>query len=779
VAFVSVETLDPGLGAGRARAAPGQNPFGDGGRYSPEDEPLNIRELLLPFWRRKWIIILTALVTTVLGVLLAVNSEPQYTANARVIFDPERLKIIDLDNVTITPDTSTTGLQNQIEILRSAVLMERVADILRLQDTPEFNEDLRSGPSPLMERAVDFATRVADRLNLPLSVREMLSALGVINTPEVDLEPAEESERRRQGIVKRLIDEIQLRPIPNSRVIDIGYASTNAGLASSIVNAVAEQYILVQIEKKRDDVAAATELLSVRVQDLENRLNASEEALEIARLELARSVGHSAQMTGQRLEELTTVLEAAREATRDAELRLARASEGLVDAERLAIVPEFRVSEIIGSYRVQEREIIDELAAQSAIFGAGSPILTRLEARLDLVQENIRAEAELITAALTQEVEAAKAREASVEASLRDLEARALDQSKAEMRLQRLEREALASRSIYDSFVSRLKETSEQAGLQTPDARFLTRALIPQTSDILRRLITIAMSGLAGLAVGAGIVFLLEQLNNSFRKSGDVEERTGLSLLASIPNAGKRRRPSDLISDFSKDLDPGLSEAVRNLRTSITYSNIDQPPKVVMITSSAPSEGKTTTAALFGITSERMGRSAIIVDCDFRRRSIGAIYPGKAGAPGLLAVLEGTVAVADAVISDPETGIHVLKSESAGHLQGNPADILASKRFRKLIEELRIRYDTVILDTPPVLVVTDARIIAPLADAVVYMIKWNATSQSAVVEGLRILRSVNAKIAGIAFSFVNPKHAEHYVSSDYYRTSDYRKTVSA
>jgi Mrp family chromosome partitioning ATPase len=104
---------------------------------------------------------------------------------------------------------------------------------------------------------------------------------------------------------------------------------------------------------------------------------------------------------------------------------------------------------------------------------------------------------------------------------------------------------------------------------------------------------------------------------------------------------------------------------------------------------------------------------------------------------------------------------------------------MASKRFRKLIEELRIRYDTVILDTPPVLVVTDARILAPLADAVVYMVKWNATSQSAVIEGLRILRSVNAKIAGFAFSFVNPKHAEHYVSSDYYRTSDYRKTVSA
>ena len=776
---MSIETLEPGRAAEQNRSPANREPWAEPGRFASEEEPLNIRELLLPFWRRKWLIILTALIATAFGVLIAVNSEPKYTANARVIFDPERLKIIDLDNVTITPDTTTTGLQNQIEILRSAVLMERVVDILRLQDTPEFNDDLRPGPPPLMERAVNFSTRLVDRLNLPLSSREMLAGLGLINRPELDLGALDAAEQRRQGIVKRLIDEIQLRPIPNSRVIDIGFASTNAGLASSIVNAAAEQYILVQIEKKRDDVAAATELLSVRVQDLENRLNSSEEALEIARLELARSVGHSAQMTGQRLEQLNIDLQAARDATRQAETRLTRATEGLADTAQLPIVPEFRESQIIGAYRVQEREIIDELAAQSAIFGPGSPVVTRLEARLATTQDNIRSEAELITAALRQELEAATARQASVEEALRDLEARALEQSQAEMRLQRLEREALASRSIYDSFVSRLKETSEQAGLQTPDARFLTRALVPQTSDILRRLITIAMSGFAGLAIGAGIVFLLEQLNNSFRKSNEVEERTGLSLLASIPSAGKRRKPSDLVADFSKDADTPLSEAMRNLRTSITYSNIDQPPKVVMITSSAPSEGKTTTAALFGITSARMGRSTIIVDCDFRRRSFGSIYPANPGSPGLLAVLEGSVAVADAVISDPETGIHILKSEAAGQMRGNPADILASKRFRKLIEELRIRYDTVILDTPPVLAVTDARILAPLADAVVYMVKWNATSQDAVLEGLRVLRSVNAKVAGVAFSFVNPKQAAHYVSSDYYYSKDYRKAVPA
>ena len=180
-----------------------------------------------------------------------------------------------------------------------------------------------------------------------------------------------------------------------------------------------------------------------------------------------------------------------------------------------------------------------------------------------------------------------------------------------------------------------MKETSEQAGLQTPDARFLTRALVPQNSDILRRLMTIAVSGIAGLAIGAGIVFLLEQLNNSFRKSGEIEERTGLSVLASIPNAGKATEAVRPDRGFLEGHGfRTLRRPCRNLRTSITYSNIDQPPKVVMVTSSAPSEGKTTTAALFGITSAQMGRSAIIVDCDFRRRSFGAIYPGKSGAPG-------------------------------------------------------------------------------------------------------------------------------------------------
>jgi succinoglycan biosynthesis transport protein ExoP len=274
-------------------------------------------------------------------------------------------------------------------------------------------------------------------------------------------------------------------------------------------------------------------------------------------------------------------------------------------------------------------------------------------------------------------------------------------------------------------------------------------------------------------------VFLLEKLNDTFRSPTDLEGKTGLTVLAAIPSIGKRKRPKQMVSSLLRKPNSALAESIRNMRTSILFSNLDQPPKVVMFTSSVPKEAKTTTSMLMAIASQQMGHSAIIVDCDLRRRTLSSIFPTNPDQPGLLAVLEGSSSIDDAVFEEPETGLHVLGPEPAGRGQGNPADILASQRFRRLIEELRSRYDLVILDTPPVLVVTDSRIVAQLADAVVYIVRWDNTNRGAVIEGLRELTSIKARIAGLALTMVDEARAAKFVDNEFYYKRKYKKYITS
>ncbi len=741
--------------------------------HGPNEAALDIRGMLLPVWRRKWLVMLVTVVMLGLATLLAIGMESRYTASARVIFDPERLRIIDLDNVVVSPDVSTTGLQNQIEILRSAVLLERVIETLRLESTAEFNPDLRSGDVSLVER-------VLVRLPLPHRAQQLLAGFGLMAPPiRGDLTPEERASRVRAIALDTLIANLNLRPVPNSRVIQINYTSADARRASAIANSIAEQYIVVQIEAKRDDIVAASELLSVRVADLENRYNVAEEAVRAAQLELAMAAEYGSAMIGPQLEVLNSALAATQLDRAALESRHTRAAEALATGRDLEVIADFRESQVIRGFRAREIELRDQAASMRAIVGENNPALARLDARLAELQRNIETEAGNIVAGIAGDLEALREHEARLEEQLAALEARAGDQSRNEMRLARLEREAEASRTIYESFLNRMKEASEQAALQTSDARFLTRASPPDAADTGLRRWIVLFGALGGIAAGVGLVFLLENLSNTFRSPAELEKETGLPVLASVPQAGRRKRPHELMTHLIRKPNSALAESVRNLRTSILFSNIDHPPKVVMFSSSLPMEAKTTTAMLVAMTSRQMGRSAVILDCDLRRRTLGSVFPAAEARPGLLAVLEGTTALDDAVFKEPETGLHVLAPGTSEAVQGNPADILASHRFQKLIDELRARYDLVILDTPPTLVVTDARVVAQLADAVVYLVRWDHTRRGAVAEGLRELASVNARIAGLALSLVDEGRASGFAHSDYIYKKSYRNYVSS
>ena len=265
-----------------------------------------------------------------------------------------------------------------------------------------------------------------------------------------------------------------------------------------------------------------------------------------------------------------------------------------------------------------------------------------------------------------------------------------------------------------------------------------------------------------GLLLALAMVFLFERLNNSFRSTEELESRTGQAVIGTIPMAPETRRRAFLQYLIDKPTS-SVAEAIRNLRTSILLANVDNPPQVIMLTSALPGEGKTTCCIALAQISKALGKRVLLVECDLRRRTFRHYFDLPVHG-GLLSVLSGANSFEDVVHHDEDSGLHVLPGEESSV---NAADVFASHRFTEFIIEMRKEFDFIFIDTPPVLAVPDARVIAQNSDAVIFCVRWNKTAREAVVEGLRFFAQIHVKVAGLVLSQVNVNKMARYGYSSY------------
>ena len=743
------------------------------------NDTIDVRGIISKLWYGKWIIAICLLIAYVLAYLTNSQIVPTYRANATVMFDIQQSNIVDLEGILSEERFDRGKLEDQMLILSSANLIDRVVDQLGLDKNPEFNPTLRVYEPTLMDRLRGMIT-------LPPEITDIMKDLGIIKPPppppaDPELQRIEREKRLRVAIIRNVTGGLGLSPVGSSRVLNISYVSTNPRTAASIANAVANQYIVDQLEAKLEATQAATSWLSVRVEELRVRVEDAENQVETARSALAEEQGQSLDITQQQLGALNTSLVAARSDTAQILSDYNRLKDALEDPGTLDTISEFRNSPVIAAIRKQETELASQIVTLNATVSEDNPSLQLAKRQLDEVrkqiQEQVLIEAQKIVAATGNDLEAARERENALVAEVRALERKAFSQSAGEISLRQLEREAQASRVLYENFLGRLQETNAQEDLQAADARILSPAEIPLFAQSQQQRRTMLLTMFLGGAIGVGIVFLLNFLNNTFRSPHQLEEVSGETVLGTLPSIGARMKRPAILEHLRNKPNSSLAESIRNLRTSILLSNVDKPPKVVMFTSSVPREGKTTSAMLMATTSRQMGKSAIIVDCDLRLPALAnMVQDADKQQPGLMAVIEGSTPISDAIYEDPNTGLHVLMTQKGERESSiNAADVLSSKRFQQLIEGLSNAYDLVILDAPPALIVTDARILAKLVDTVVYAVRWDKTPRGAVLEGLKEMRSVDAPIAGLVMTLVNEARATKYSYDGYnYYKGKYR-----
>jgi capsular exopolysaccharide synthesis family protein len=423
-------------------------------------------------------------------------------------------------------------------------------------------------------------------------------------------------------------------------------------------------------------------------------------------------------------------------------------------------------SQLIQRLREQEVTLLREMSDGAKTFGERHPRLIALRADLTELRAKIALEVEKVGTSVANEVEVAAAGTRTLERELASLRRTNDSAGEAEIRLRELERDAETSRELYQSFLARFKRDAEQDRIQRANARILSPAEIPGGPSAPRSMLIVAAVLLVGFGAGIALVFLLDHLDNAVRSTHEAEDITGLPVFASVPVA--RRRGGTAESQVLKRPRSGLADAFRTLRTALTLSGAPDD-KVIMVTSSVPEEGKSFVALSLARQFKRTDERVLLIDGDLHRPRLHKAVNVDV-ARGIMQLLNGSATPEDVIVRDAVGEIDFLPAGRLGgekQKPGDPVMDLTPEALDRVMEMLRARYDRIILDTPPVLAVADTRVLAGVADRVIYLVRWNSTPREAVRTGVRLLRDARAKLAGIVLSRVDTRRHARYGYSDY------------
>lgn len=687
----------------------------DAHQPTPDDDEIDLAQLTRTLWRGKFFIILTTLIALVIGGWYAYSvAVPLYTSTATVAMESREEQMVDITSVMTGLSGDQASINTEVEVFKSRGLIEKLVVQLSLVEDPEFNPHLRSEPRLSVSRFVEWVREI---IGLPPELKEEPSPRRVMDT-----------------VIDNVLEAISINNIRQSLVFRVTAVTEQAEKSALIANSLAELYIQDQLEIKFAATEKATVWLTDRVSQLQVQLEAAEAAAKEFNAQTELVSPEALIVLNRRIKELRDRL---RETREDEAVALARLN-ALIDAKEAGDFE--RLAEI--SIDPALTNILDEANA-SNVSPADSALI---ENRYQQVLARARLEAERVSNQV-----------ATLQATISDQEARAARQSADLVTLQQLQREAEASRLIYEFFLGRLKETSVQQGIQQADSRLLSQAVVPLGPTSPKKPLILALSLVLGGLLGSAIVLGREFAQNTFRDSTELEGKTGHTVIGQIPAIPARRR-KNVLKYLTDRPTSAAAEAIRNLRTSILLSDIDNPPQIIMSTSSIPGEGKTTQSLALAQNLTGLGKKVLLIEGDIRKR-VFAEYFDIQDKKGLIAVLSGEAKLEEAVSHEPTLNADILIGEKT---ETNAADIFSSERFTRFLEDLRSKYDYVIIDTPPVLAVPDARVIGRSMDAVIYTVKWDSTSQRQVREGLKSLENVQVRVTGLVLSQINAKGMKKY-----------------
>jgi capsular exopolysaccharide synthesis family protein len=670
------------------------------------DEAINVGAILNVIWRGKLIVLFSILVFAFSGIFYSFKvASPKYTSTAVVMLNNREEQVVDIGNVMSGLGSDITVINTELEVLKSRGLLSKVVDRLNLTQDPEFNSTLRT-PSAI-DTIKSQLKRFLGESPAPQDSRE-----GII----------------RQATIDALFSSVRVRNVPQSLVFQISVETSDRNKSAEIADQLVDSYILNQIEAKFEATEQATAWLSGRVAELQASLEEAEGEVKDFRASTPLVSAEALRGLEIQVKETRGRIEGMKSAKSSMDEQLSKLQSASNYREVYEITNDLQLERLLP--RIEDPTVLEAFKSRA------SQIEQRLKADIDRIDNQIEA----------------------VQRSLSELEGQAEKQSRDLITLEQLVREAEASRLLYEYFLSRLKETSAQQGIQQADSRVISSAVPPSVASSPQKTRIVALYSFFGLILGIGYVLVMEYRDDSFRSIEDLEKWTAYHAIGQIPKLKSKKRTVG-IEYLKNHPASAVAEAVRNLRTSVMLFDGKSAPKVLMVCSSVPGEGKTTSALALSLSFASMGKRVLLIDGDIRRRALAEHFGKSKDADGIVSVLTGERSFDDVVFRDETTGADILLGDVS---VSNAADVFSSTQFGDLIFSLRERYDVIIMDTAPVLVVPDARIIAQHVDSILFVVKWNQTQRSQVLNSLREFESAGKPVSGLILNQIDPRGMRRY-----------------
>ena len=730
------------------------------GFSAPEESALDLRRVLSILKRRKVLILGVMFVITSLAALVVSQLTPLYRSDVTLVVESNRQNIAPIQAVVqgLSPDVLTN--ETEAAILTSRELAAKAVDRLNLVNNPLYNPELLPKKKGLLNAIFG-------------PVMELIFGSSG-SAPEANVPPEEKKRALVQAVIDKYLHALTVTASDRSRVLSLQFVSADPRMAALAANTTAELYILDQLAAKGETTSRASDWLKQHVEELHERVIESEQKLEDYRRQSGIVDTGGASVYQSQLGRLNEELVLARTHLAESEARAAQVQE-LMKSGNLDTAAAVLDSKTVQSLTDQEAQVSRKLAELRTQLKETHPDVKLTEHELDDIKGKIANEVQKIAANLNNELSISRVRAGNLSAQVNELQRKVGQQNESEVTLRSLESEVKANKTLYDTLNARLKETDVQqdASMQQADARIISRATIPNLPFYPRRDLMIMAALVVSAAFGMALALVIEYLDSGFRSLSQVESLTGMPTLALVPKLkdveGEKGRPHQIAVERPNS---SYGEAIRTIRTGLLLSHLDHPPRTVMVCSSVPGEGKSSVALSLACAAARSTQKAIIIDCDLRHSSLHN-YLGCPNKIGITDYLAGQASLEDVVEIDPHSGVHFI---TAGSRAPNPVDLLGSQEMKKLLARLASLYDLVVIDSPPILPVSDAMVLVRNVDKVVFLIRWEKTKRETALSGLKLLVEAGANIAGIALTQVDVrKHATYdYSDSGYYYSSSYK-----
>ncbi|WP_295531482.1 polysaccharide biosynthesis tyrosine autokinase [Novosphingobium sp. Chol11] len=716
-------------------------PYGYEGSYDSGASVFDLRQLVAIIRANLVLIAVMIAASLATAAVITLLQTPAFTARATLQINDQSVQILgkqdDIAQEQVTsPSDSERFLQTQMDILGSNAIAERVALKLRLVGNQKFFD--------------------------AMGIRKQLA----------DLTPAE----LKESTIEALLRGKDATLPRNSRIVTVGFTSTVPALAARIANTWADEYIQANLQRRYDSSAYAREFISGQLNDARAKLELSERELNAYARQAGlirthdagnnqnRDSGSGSSITTASLLQLNVQANQAQAARITAEERWRSMSSG-----PLLSSPEVLANSAISNLLAQRSVSSADLERERARHLEDYPSVVQLKAQLASIDAQVQSVARNIRASVKQAYDSAKDAEQALNQQVLSLKSSSLAEQDRLVQYNLLAREADTNRTVHDGLLQRYKELNASAGISSSNIAIIDRAespTKPSSPDLVKNL---AIALFAGTALAGIIVFLRNQLDDAVRIPEDIDAKLNMPLLGVIPLA----KAAD-IDTMMKDPKSAVSEAYNSLRSSLLYSSANGLPKTLLITSSLPAEGKSTTSLALAAGFARLGRKVVLLDVDLRRPAIHRLLgaPGFDNGYGMSSLLTSQGSIDEALKPTEHENLTVI---TAGPVPPSPTELLSSGRVEQILEELSGRFDVVILDSPPVLGLADAPLMAALVEGVILVVKSDRSRRGSLKSSLRRLRSMHTNILGGVLTMFdasdNSNGYSEYYGYNYYQYS--------